>query len=221
MPSSLTPLRSVSSNDGPPVLEDTSTRLRGVKLSTVGAASEEEEQVEEGQCEHGQEGNDGGDKVTEQEKAKDETDEYSNTRMKDSAHRYVQVEEIGDEGAAEGSENHGQVREGGEVTKQGVAANGYEGARRNWNDKEIDDEEEKVVGGEDKTPGERWKRPLERSGVLCCSTPEERPDKRSKHDGGENPDGTATENSAVRTTGRKTRRHALRVVTMGPGCAIG
>jgi hypothetical protein len=152
MTSSLTPLRSVLSDDEQPVLEDTSPPLRGVKLSTVGAASEEEEQVEEGQSEHGQEENEEGDKATEREKAKDETDEYSNTGTKDSAHKYVQVEDIGDEGAAEGSENHGQLREGWELTKRQVAANGYEGACRNLNDGELDDEDEKVVRGDDEAP---------------------------------------------------------------------
>lgn len=180
MTSPLTPLRSVSSDDGPPVLEDTS-----------------EEQVEEGRSEHGQEENDEGVKATDREKAKDETDEYSNTGMKDSADKYVQGEDIGDEGAAEGSENHGRVREGGGVTKQRLAVNGYEGAWGNWNDGDINDEEETVVGGKDQTPGERRKRPVERSGVFCCSTIEARPDKRSKHDGGENLNGAVTNNSAV------------------------
>ena len=141
--------------------------------------------------------------------------------MKDGAHRCAQVEDSGDEGAAEGSENRGQVREGGESTKRRVVVNGYEGAWRNLSDGEIDDEEEKVVGGEDGTPGEKRKRFLESTGVLSCSTPEERPDKRSKHDGVENLNGAATINSDVRTTSQTTRRHALRVVTMGTGCATG
>ena len=85
----------------------------------------------------------------------------------------------------------------------------------------IDDEEEKVVGGEGGTPGERRKRILERSEVPSGSTPEERPDKRRKHNGGENLNGAATIHSGVPTTDRKKRKDASRVVTMGPGSATG
>lgn len=214
--SSLTRSRSVLSNDKPPVLRDTSPRLRGVEFSIVKAASGKEGQVEEGQVEegrseHGQENNDEADKP-EQEKV---TDEYNNIRMKNGAHGYAQIEDSGDDGAAEGSENYGQVLERGETTKRQVATNGYEGASRNLDDGELDDEEEKEVKRDGEAPGGKRKRVLEKSGVLQCSTSEERPDKRSKHDGGENLNGAATLSSDVLTTSRTTRKHASRVVTMG------
>ena len=81
--------------------------------------------------------------------------------------------------------------------------------------------EEKEVKRDGEAPGGKRKRVLEKSGVLQCSTSEERPDKRSKHDGGENLNGAATINSDLRTSSRTTRRHASRVVTMGLGCASG
>jgi hypothetical protein len=56
-------------------------------------------------------------------------------------------------------------------------------------------EEEKVAGKEDGAYEERRKRPLEKSEVLHCLTPEERPNKRSKGDGGKNVDGAATNDS--------------------------
>lgn len=217
---SLTRSRSVSSNDEPPVLRDTS-RLRGVKLSTVEVASEKEEQAEEGRSEHEQEKNDDDNKATGQEKVKADTDEYNNIWMKDGAHGYAQTEDSGDDGAAEGSENYGQVLERGETTKRQVATNGYEGASRNLNDGELDDEEEKEVKRDGEAPGGKRKRVLEKSGVLQCSTSEERPDKRSKHDGGENLNGAATLSSDVLTTSRTTRKHASRVVTMGAGYVSG
>jgi hypothetical protein len=215
--SSLTRSRSVLSNDKPPVLRDTSPRLRDVEFFTVKAASEKEGQVEEGRSEHGQEKDDEADKA-EQERV---TDEYNNIRTKNGAHGYAQIEDSGDDGAAEGSENYGQVLERGETTKREVATNGYEGASRNLNDGELDDEDEKVVRGDDEAPSGRRKRLLEKSGVLQCSTSEERPDKRSKHDGGENLNGAATLSSDVLTTSRTTRKHASRVVTMGAGYVSG
>lgn len=171
------------------------------------AASEEEKQVEEGRSEHGQEKNDEDDNP-EQEKV---TDEYNKMWIKESANRYAQEEDSGDEAAAEGSENHGQVLKRVELTKRQVAAKGCVGACRDLNDGELDDE----------APSGRRKRLLKKSGVLRCSTSEERPNKRSKHDGGEYLNGAATTDSELRTISRRTRRHASRVVTMGTGCASG
>jgi hypothetical protein len=65
-------------------------------------------------------------------------------------------------------------------------------------------EEKKVAGEEDRALEERRKRPLERSEVVYCSTPEERPNKRSKGDGGENVDSVATDDSPIRTISPKT-----------------
>jgi hypothetical protein len=215
----LTSPQSAFSTDEPPVLRDTSPCRQGVKLNPAGAAREEKKNAEEGRSEYGQEENDRDGKVTEQEKAKAEKDGYSKLGM--VTHGYAQVEGTGDEGATEGSENHSQLREGGAPTNQRVAKNGYEGAWRNLNDGVIDDEEEKVVGGEGGTPGERRKRILERSEVPSGSTPEERPDKRRKHNGDEHLNGAATIYSGVPTTDRKKRKDASRVVTMGPGSAPG
>lgn len=64
--------------------------------------------------------------------------------------------------------------------------------------------EERIDGDEDGSPEERRKRPLEKSEVFTCSTPEERPTKRSKSDRGESEDGATTDDSSKRTVGLET-----------------
>jgi hypothetical protein len=85
-------------------------------------------------------------------------------------------------------------------------------------------EEKKVAGEEDRTLEERRKRPLERSEVLYYSTPEERPNKRSKGDGGENVDGAATNDSPIRTvspeTTPQTKTSSSTLTTASPGSTI-
>lgn len=54
-------------------------------------------------------------------------------------------------------------------------------------------EEDRMAGEENGNPEERRKRPFQGGEVFGCSTPRDRPNKRSKSDGGESEDGAATD----------------------------
>jgi hypothetical protein len=160
---------------------------------------EEREKEEEGE----QEVEDAGDKV----------EKFSKKKEKDGAEEDEQAEVNEDEDdktAGEESGNHDDVQEDREGMEQRVAANNPEGSWRDCGladraDKEEEDitvgssEEERMAGEEGGDPKERRKRPLERYEVLGCSTPRDRPNKRSKSDGGKSEDGAATDDLIRRT----------------------
>jgi hypothetical protein len=164
------------------------------------------------------------------EKSNDEAELQSETRGKDGAIQNGHEEEhIDDGGMGKEKGDCGRVQEDTENVEQQVTASHRNGAWRSWvvgdvSGKEegergtISGEEERMVEDENGSAEETRKR------AFACSTPAERPKKRSKSDEGENEDDTATEDSPTRTVGLKThpppRTPSLKSNTPSPGSTI-
>jgi hypothetical protein len=165
-----------------------------------------------------------------EEKSGDKAETHSILRGKDHATQNGQEEQHRDDGSFEkGQGDHHEVREDRENVEQQVTASHRNGARRSWDVGDVSGreegergptsgEEERMVEDENESAEETRKR------AFACSTPEERPNKRSKSDRGENEDDTATEDSPNRTVGLKThpppRTPSLRSNTPSPGSTI-
>jgi hypothetical protein len=117
-----------------------------------------------------------------------------------------------------------------EEAEEGEDQGGREGQGEETGDDEEEErekegnEEAKVAGEENRALEKNRKRPLEKSEALHCSTPEERPNKRSKEDGGENVDSVATNNSPIRTISPETtlrpKTSSPTLTTASPGSTI-
>jgi hypothetical protein len=192
---------------------------------------EEREQGAEGQQEAEREG-----EREEEDKTSDEIEPQTRIRGKDRAVQDGEEEEHGDDSEmGEEQGDNGNVEGVRDSTEQQVTENNRDGVWRSWkvkdtNGKEDEErctnacEEEKMAEDENGSADARRKRPLEKSEALRCSTPEERPNKRSKGDGGENVDGAATNDSPVRTVSPETtprpKTSSPTLITTSPGSTI-
>lgn len=175
---------------------------------------DEEDQVEEadegkdreGEGEEDEEEGDG-----EGEEGGEKAREHSDARGKENADKDEREQEKEDDEKADHKRGIcDKGREDREAMKQRVAANNQEGARRSWRvgdmhyqeeeERSIDSGEEKRTAGEGHvSPKEGRKRPFERSEAYKCSTPQDRPNKRSKSDGSESDGVAAVDDRPTRT----------------------
>lgn len=173
---------------------------------------EEVQQEAEGQPDAGRELEAGEEGEREgEEKSGDKAETHSRTRAQDRAIQDGQEEEHrDDEGVEKDQGDHSKMREDRENVEQQVIAGHRNGARRSWDVADVNGREEgergTVSGGKERVvEDENGSVEETRKRASTCSTPEERPNKRSKTDRGETEDDAAMKDSLSRTDGLKTQ----------------